>query len=287
MKHKAARLVVSCCLLALLCSARLALAQPREIQTAVRVYDFPGAYEKEAAQGFAIFGDAAFLLNNGGRCRIYDLSSKKTYPVTQFDLASADGANHCNSASFGVEFPKGNTLFPALYISECYGKNRCFVESITPNGPKLIQTIGGVSHFDWVVDREQKALYGLSGASGGGVRVHKYPLPPLPPAGKSRVNFTKEDVIEQFTINFPNLTQGAAIRNGKLYLPVGLHDVAEGTPEWRSREIIVVDLKTRKIEKKIDINASCPHEPEDCDFYGDVMLLYCGQRGGLWRIPGA
>jgi hypothetical protein len=29
---------------------------------------------------------------------------------------------------------------------------------------------------------------------------------------------------------------------------------------------------------------SVPEEPEDVDFHGDKLLLYCGQKGGLYRI---
>jgi hypothetical protein len=264
-------------------------AQPKVVQTAVREYDFPGTYEKQAAQGMAIHENIALLFNNEGHCRIYDLKTKKK--ITECDLESSSGTNHANCVSFGVEQPKG-AFFPVIYVSECYGGRHCFVESITPDGARLLQTLqiktGGTEErsFDWVVDRENKFIYSLAGFSKNSkphVQVTKWPLPPL---GKKKITFHKSDIIEQFAVSFPNLTQGACIRGGYLYMPVGLHDPADGSKEYKSREIIVINLATKKIEKSIDINASCPHEPEDCDFYGDVMLLYCGQRGGLWRIPG-
>jgi hypothetical protein len=282
-----ARPLATCFLLA--CLSAALPAQPKTVQTAVREYDFPGRYEGQAAQGMAIHDGLALLCNNEGHCRIYDLKTHKK--LTEFNLDSAGGSNHANCVSFGVEQPKG-AFFPAIYVSECYGNRRCFVESVTPNGSRLVQTLsiktGGIEErsFDWVVDRENKFIYSLAGFRKDGrqsVQITKWPLPPL---GKKKITFQKSDILGQFDVSFPNLTQGACIRGGYLYLPVGLHDAPEGAKEYKSREIIIINLKTQKIEKSIDINASCPHEPEDCDFHGDTLLLYCGQRGGLWRIPG-
>jgi hypothetical protein len=290
MNPKIIRSFVSCCML--VCLGASLPAQPKVVQAAVREYDFPGRYENQAAQGMAIHGDVALLFNNEGHCRIYDLRTQKK--LTEFDLESAGGSNHANCVSFGVEQPK-DAFFPAIYVSECYGNRQCFVESVTSKGSRLLQTLqiktGGTEErsFDWVVDRENKFIYSLAGFSKDSkphVQITKWPLPPLPPAGKKKITFQKSDILGQFAVSFPNLTQGACIRGGRLYLPVGLHDPADGSKEYKSREIIIINLDTQKIEKSIDINATCPHEPEDCDFHGDTMLLYCGQRGGLWRIPG-
>ncbi|MDR0901967.1 MAG: hypothetical protein LBM92_04270 [Opitutaceae bacterium] len=265
-------------------------AQPKIVQTAVREYDFPGTYEKQAAQGMAIYENLALLFNNEGHCRIYDLKTKKK--ITECDLDSSSGTNHANCVSFGVEQPKG-AFFPVIYVSECYGHRYCFVESITRDGARLVQTLeiktgGGIEErsFDWVVDRENKFIYSIAGFSKNSKPHYQITKWPLPPLGKKKITFKKSDIIEQFAVTFPNLSQGACIRGGYLYMPVGVHDTVDGTKEFKSREIIVINLKTKKIEKSIDVNASCPHEPEDCDFYGDILLLYCGQRGGLWRIPG-
>jgi glycerophosphoryl diester phosphodiesterase len=166
------------------------------------------------------------------------------------------------------------------------------VESIDNSGARLIQTLqlktGGPDErvFDWVVDRGQKCLYALALIKGTkdtpqSIIITKLPLPPL---NKPEVNFEKSDILDQFTVTFPNLTQGATVRDGFLYMPVGLHDIPKGTKEWRSREIIVINLKTRKIQRRIDLNASVPEEPEDADFHGDTLLLYCGQKGGLYKV---
>jgi hypothetical protein len=243
--------------------ALLAFAVPAAAARAgaVKEYDFPGRYEKKSAQGFAVYQDFAFLCNDTALCRIYDL--KTSQKIAGFALASAAESNHANCVSFGVEFPEGNNRFPAFYISECRAPFRCFVESIGHSGSRLIQTLqlktGEADErvFDWVVDRGQKCLYALALIKGTNdtpqsVIISKLPLPPL---DKSGVNFGKSDILDQFTVTFPNLTQGATVRDGFLYMPVGLHDVPKGTKEWRSREIIVINLKTKKIQRRIEINA--------------------------------
>ncbi|MDR3218310.1 MAG: hypothetical protein LBU22_04905 [Dysgonamonadaceae bacterium] len=256
-------------------------------------YPFPASYNKEAAQGMAIYKSSAFLLNNGGHCRIYDLKSEKL--VADFDLACAVyKENHCNNASFGVDFPAGNKEFPAFYVAECYGERRCFVESVTRSGSQLIQVLKidaeGRIGFDWVVDRNQKCLYALSKISDviDSIGTKKYLITkyPLPTLDKKEVVFTKKDLIEEFEIGFPNLSQGASIHKGHLYLPVGLH--SSPTTEKRKdahRDIIVVNLKTHRIEKIIDIQSVVDGEPEDIDFYRNNLLLYCGQQdGGVYNL---
>jgi hypothetical protein len=257
-------------------------------------YSFPATYNKQSAQGMAIHKRFAFLLNNGGHCRIYDLKSEKR--VGNFDLESAKyDKNHCNSASFGIEFPAGNKEFPAFYVAECYGERRCFVESITREGSQLIQVlkIEGTTNlsFDWVVDRKQKCLYAIGRPSDEVVdslgtkmyRITKFPLPAL---DRREIVFTEADMIDRFEIGFNNLSQGASIREHYLYLPVGRHSVP-GKEDAKDghRDIIAVNLQTRQIDKVIDVHDIVAGEPEDIDFYGNCLMMYCGQKdGGIYNL---
>jgi hypothetical protein len=259
-------------------------------------YLFPGPHKNASSQGMAIYKNSLFLLNNGGYCRIYDLKSEKL--VSDFELGSAEYKNnHCNNASFGLEFPKDNKEFPAFYVAECYGERRCFVESITRNGSKLIQilrieTEGPESKsFDWVVDRKQKCLYTIARPSDEeidsiGTKIYLITKLPLPSLDKKEVIFKQKDVIEQFEIAFPNLSQGASIHKNYLYLPVGRHTYS-GVEKYKDahRDIIVVNLKTKQIEKIIDIQDIVDGEPEDIDFYQNNLILYCGQKdGGVYNL---
>ncbi|MDF9832154.1 hypothetical protein M2103_000362 [Ereboglobus sp. PH5-5] len=267
-------------------------AQTKTVQTAVLEYNFPGRYERQAAQGMAIYGEIALLFNNGGHCRIYNLKTKKK--LTEFDLACAAETTHANSASFGIEQPKG-AFFPALYVSECFGEGnrRCFVESISPKGPRIIQTLeiktGGIEERsnNWMTDPANKVIYSIATFrkdSKKHVMITKWPLPPL---GKKKIIFRKSDMLDQFAVPIGESgVQDTCIRGDYLYHAFGFRADGEGSQESKNREILVINLKTKKIEKIIDINDSCPLEPEGLDFYGDVLYLYCNGDGGLWRIPG-
>lgn len=252
-------------------------------------YKVAGTYKGQAAQGMAINGEHAFLFNNTGICRIFNLSTNKI--EREFDLESS-GQNHCNSASFGVERQKGSK-FPLIYISQCNAPYKCFVESVTDTSSVLVQTISvnrqGVNSIvhDWVVDRKNKALYSvtdLSSVEKGSDYPHvitKYKLPKL--SDGSLVELTDKDVIESFRISFPNLLQGASIRNGFLYLPTGRNELDQHGEDAK-RELIVINLKTHIIEKKISLMEITENEPEDCDFYKGNLLIYCGQDGGLYKV---
>ncbi|MDF9827195.1 hypothetical protein M2447_001284 [Ereboglobus sp. PH5-10] len=253
-------------------------------------YPFVGTYKREAAQGMAIHKDTAFLFNNTGICRMYNLKTGEF--ITSFELDTLAPENHSNCADFGVEYPAGNHSYPAIYVSECYGKRRCFVESINASGAKLIQTLavktGGKDDrpFDWYVDREKKFLYSIAiVADDKGMREYRLSKYRLPALSAGDVNFTKADVIEQFTIKFSQLSQGGTIRGDYLYMPVGHPKPSDPKKDRKDRGLLVVNLKTKQIEKTLELNQLAV-EPEDIAFHGDKLLMYCGQSGGLWHITG-
>jgi hypothetical protein len=262
---------------------------------APKLFDFPGKYQGRSAQGMAIHEDTAFLLNDHGHCRVYHLPTQKL--LGEFPLASAGAHNHANCASFGAEFPEGNDQFPAIYVAQCRADRFCYVESVGNDGSKLIQTIKAETgtkadkNYDWVVDREQKFIYTLAHQESNfdkngtnRVLITRFPLPSLK---EREVTFKKSDILDEFTVEFANLAQGAVIRGGRLYLPVGLHEAAkEGAPHYKSREVIVVNLESKMIEKRIDVNADIKDEPEDAAFHGDRLLMFVGQAGGLYHIKG-
>ena len=41
------------------------------------IYPVVGTYQGKSAQGMAIWGEDAYLFNNGGHCRVFDLKSKE------------------------------------------------------------------------------------------------------------------------------------------------------------------------------------------------------------------
>ena len=113
-------------------------------------------------------------------------------------------------------------------------------------------------------------------------RINYYRLPRLR-EGK-HVVLSDKDVLDSFDIFFPNMLQGGTIKGDYLYLPTGLCDTSEVRAD-KERSLIIVNLKTHKIEQKIDLTNLTKDEPEDCGFYKNKLLLFCGQSGGLYEIP--
>lgn len=251
------------------------------------IYSVSGIFEKQTAQGFAVWEHYAFLFNNQGWCRIFDLKQKKI--INKFQLGSFHKNNHANCASFGVEFPMDNNAFPALYISECNFPYRCFVEDITDKKSTLIQTIQYVKNGEiqkvsnWITDRRMKKIYAVARCNKNmkdSVLILRSRLPSI---NEGDVIFEEKDVEDSFYVTFPNLLQGGTIHAHCLYLPVGLHTGNESRKD-AERAILVVDIGAKKIVDFISLQDKIVNEPEDVDFYDNHLLLFCGQTGGIYPI---
>lgn len=277
------RLILATLLVAL--SALSASAQLR--------YAVTGRYNKLSAQGMAICGDRAYLYNKTGYCRVLSLKTSKI--VAEFPLGCYGEKNHANSGSFGCEIPSGSEV-PAMYVSECGGEYRCFVERVMSGSSDLIQTINvnvtvdgkRLRMIDWVADRDNRNLYGIAhtgdlddGSASKVYTIYRFRLPELKEG--ARVTFGEGDILGSFTVAFPNLIQGASIRGKYLYIAAGLHEEETGRPD-HGRAIIVADLKKGLLTKIVDLTLVTVNEPEDLDFYGGKALLYCGQSGGLYQL---
>lgn len=252
-----------------------------------------GEFRKLPAQGMAIYKDKCFMLNITGHCRVFDI--KKTKLISDFRLGCYSSTNHANCASFGVE-KIGNCKRPVMYVAECSSPYRCFVENVSDSGSVLVQTIQARNNgkpeviHDWVVDKKHHFIYGIRTTSealdSAGTRlttILKYKLPNL--SEGENVVLTETNKIDQYDLYFENVLQGAIIKGNKMYLPVGNLKFKGKESARNRRALIIVDLRKRKIVKKLDINDITNNEPEDCDFYKGKLLLYCGQTGGLYDIP--
>ena len=254
-------------------------------------YPVVGTFKSKSAQGMAIYGDDAFLMNDGGHCRQLDL--KTGIIKRQFKLACSPSNPHVNNACFGIEKIE-NGLYPVIYISECReGGFHCFVESLD-SIPVLLQTILAktgdktVRAVNWVVDRKQHVLYVVTRIekhldSKGSVRntITKYRLPRME-EGKT-VILTEQDVEDQFDVFFPNILQGCKIKDNYMYLVTGLEQSLSHRKDAQ-RAIQVIDLKKKTLLKTIDLTYLTTNEPEDIDFYRGKGLIYCGQEGGIYEI---
>ena len=256
------------------------------------LYPIVGTYKGKSAQDMAIDRDKAYLMSDCGHCRVLNLKTGEI--EREFDLASSGKNTHINCVCFGKEVPD-NAGTPYLYISETINPERCFVENVNGDKPLLVQTIGAMengkkySNHDWVVDRENGFLYGLRSFwhklvdEAGNIKtvVTKYRLPQI--SEGENVTLSEKDIIDRFDVLFTSSMQGAAIYKGKLYMATGLWESDKNTSETH-RYVVVVDLKKKKVVKKIDINLLTTNEPEGIDFYRNKCLLFCGQTGGVYRV---
>lgn len=255
------------------------------------VYPVAGTYKGQSAQGMAIWGDRAFLFNDGGLCRVLDLRAGEV--VREFYLASAGKNTHVNAACFGKKKTEDG-IYPAIYISEYYSPSRCFVECFNDTASTLLQTIqaqekGKVMFVQsWVVDNERKSLYAIARQSppkgeknSKKVKIFQYRLPALF-EGKNII-LSEKDLIDSFVVEFSSGTQGCKIKGKYLYIVSGLQEMSRGQFN-ADRAIQVIDLKQQKLVKIIDLTNITTNEPEDMDFYRGKALLYAGQNGGLYKV---
>jgi len=250
-----------------------------------------GTYKGETAQGMAIWNDNAYLLSNGGRCRILDLKTDKI--VGEFLLDSANKNNHANTACFGRERVKDSQL-PVIYISQCVAETFCYVEAIKGNGSVLVQTIqarrnGRIDQTNmWIVDSENDFIYSVRRHlkpedESGNVRhlFIKYRLPKL--SDGKEIVLSEKDELDRFDLFFPNLLQGGKIKGEYMYFVAGLQQ-SDADRIDAGRVALVIDLKEKKIKKKVDLSYLTTNEPEDLDYYRGHFLVYTGQQGGLYKI---
>ena len=255
-------------------------------------YPIQGAFKKKSAQGMAICGDTAYLMNDGGICRVLDL--QKGNVARSFNVSSSADGNHINNACFGKQ-KRNDKKPPLLYLSECMGKGRCFVEQLEGDASKLVQTIEAFKNgknwrmTNWVVDNDNGFLYGvtrnrkelLDSAWNVVCHIVKYRIPSLDEGLK--VSLSEKDLIDHYEVIYPNILQGCKIRKGKLYLLTGLMQTQSHRKDSQ-RTILVVDLKKKKLIKSYDLTYMTTNEPEDIDFHKGKWLLYCGGEGGIYEL---
>lgn len=245
-----------------------------------------GTFDKEWAQGMAVYKDNAFLLNNTGLCRIYDLKSDSV--IRSFKLGSYHKKNHANNASFGIEFSQKKTIYPVCYISEANSPYKCYVESISKQEAKLVQIIqyqiDGIPQVvhDWVVDKKRKKIYAITQDYWKNKDSEDYinyiKAFSLPLISEGDVIFSEKDVEEEFCVSFPHLLQGATIKKDKLYILSGLTDSQKNRKGYK-KAIVVIDLKRKEMEKIISLQGIIQEEPEGIDFWKNRLLIFCGPKG--------
>ena len=256
--------------------------------------------EKQAYQGMDVWGETIVSCQNTGVVTLYRYDGRTmTKQGEPFPLASHDKENHANVVSMSRCFFREGDPLPLIYVSQCSKgrykgmKDVCFVERIVPeqNASELVQTIFFKDDnqlfgyaVQWVLDNENGFLYGYGNTinnrdAANRHRIVKFRLPELK---EEMVTLTEADLLENYLVEdtyhqpFNPVGQGLFIRDGLLYMPVGL-----GTEKDPS-VLYVWDLKSRRMRNVIDLSVATQGELEDCAAYGSALLIQA--QGQMFRL---
>jgi len=231
-------------------------------------------------QGGAIFGDYLFQLHTDNEAA--DIYNLKTGVQTYASMPSGV-TNHCNSASFGIEYYDEDDDFPLLYICT---DNTVFVIRVTESGGvftfALAQTLTlspGYSLDNMVIDRQEKkgVVYGYTGNSwqtetNNGCFVCTFELPPL-----SAGDVTITEFANMATFPFIFCMQDGDARAGKLYF-------CNGNTSKDDKNIYVIDYYEGRIISKVDISSMGYIEPEALCLWEQSLVMTIMTSRGIYQF---
>ena len=229
-------------------------------------------YMGSVNQGMAVYGDTAVVLCKKGWVRILNLKREKV--VQETVLASFSETNHANTAQFGRK-EKPSDKLPLLYVSECSGPCRCFVERYTGDGFELVQEIStDMGVIDWIADASEGFIYSYEhGGRRDSMVIRRFHLPD--PSG-GNVELRKQDALAtwRFGVPYPHTIQGGTILNGTLIMTYGT--------TTQPRGLHFIDLE-RGVLKDLDLTGDLDVEPEDIDIWRGHIIMYA-YAGSLYTI---
>lgn len=220
-------------------------------------------------QSCAVFGKYFVRAYQYGGIAIYDLETKALVSNFMLPLPSADLETlHASNISFGVEYPTGNTTFPAFYVCETTGQRRCFVFNLTLSAATLIQTITfsgtwgtGNDYRDFIVDAQNKCMWIIGyynyGAAGNYSIFKKVDLRAI---SSATIVYGDSDVQQSFELHEITVIQGVFIWNDRMYLGD------------QRRYIVNIDLIQGKIVGYVDFSAFMG-ELEGLTTYDNSLLV--------------
>ena len=236
-----------------------------------------------STQGFAMYGNYAFVLHDKGRLCIFDMKKKKM--AANYLLEG--NTSHCNNACFGVEKASRRSQFPLLYIASCGGENCCYVTDVSLKGSRIVQKIfyTGTDYagtIDWCLDAENGFIYTYGGRNGDYKLLKKFRLPRLADSDvNGEVHLTDADVLDVTRLDTGiNIWQGSIVRGRYAYLPDGYapHDLL----------LHLVDLQDKRIVLSRNLN-DLKDEPEGICLTSDYAWVVFNTSDGprhsrLWRF---
>ena len=240
----------------------------------------------KAGQGGGVYGKYFIQGGNGGYARVYDLETKEIV-VSSMELAVVVSTNHVNNICFSELFPTGNEDFPYMYVSECNGDGRCFVENFKLTGSTLVQTLSyngsDIYQRNWVLDYKRGYIYVVGNTTSSGYnsnnmfKVMKFNLP-LPTAGD--VVFSASDVLDSYEYSgadgYARVFQGNIIKNGKMYSTFG--------GDSGTHRIWVTDLDTHEVLTSIELDQMFGGECESINIWNNSILVGYPIKGRLYQL---
>lgn len=245
--------------------------------------------QKYNIQGASIANGKLFQLHDGNK------------PIVVYDMKNGNFLSeivveptktwHNNTASFSnVYFEKGDA-YPLLYVSqENINEHKAVVYRIKEEkdgslSAEIVQTIifpepieMGLYYPNLALDLDAGFLYltGFSWASwnkserGNAVQILRFRLPSVKEGPV--IKFCTKDILERYCTDFKVATQGAAIRDGKLYQVFG----GPG-----NSCLVCTDLSTGVEVFRSELNG-IPGEPEGLGFHNDRIIVSCND-GEVYR----
>ena len=240
----------------------------------------------KTGQGGGVYGKYFIQGGNGGYARVYDLETKEIV-VSSMELAVVVSTNHVNNICFSELFPTGNEDFPYMYVSECNGDGRCFVENFKLTGSTLVQTLSyngsDIYQRNWVLDYKRGYIYLVGNTTSSGLNVNnmfkvmKFALP-LPTAGD--VVFTASDILDSYEYSgadgYARIFQGNIIKNGKMYSCFGGNTT--------THRIWVTDLDTHEVLTSIELDQIYGGECESINIWNNSILVGYPIQGRLYQL---
>ena len=269
-----------------------AVLQAQDFKFKPYMEEFQEGEKVTSVQGAAVFGDLFFQFQDGNKeMKVYNLAEK-----TLVDAVALNPVKrwHNNNVKFSDTYYKAGDEFPLLYASQENAQEHCIaVWRITRSGDKfaaeIVQMITlpspvemGVWYPNQILDVKGGRLFvtGYSAPSwnrpdnGNNLQLLCFAIPEFR-KGKD-VTLSTSDIITRTTSTFRVATQGAAVRNGKIYQVYGV-------PTWGADYIVCRDATTGKVEwERYLAELGFRDEPEGLDFWHDEIVVV-NNRGTIFR----
>lgn len=240
------------------------------------LFNIEKEYNGRPMQSFSILNDVVYVGYDSGLCRTYDYRAGRK--IAEFPFGCQITSNHCGNLNFHDSL---------LYVSGDLTNTACYVESVTPEGTRIVQTIHFRLSDDYggsqaVIDSERGVIVYMRreikqiNASGNRFFISEFPLPKV---SEGDITYRDSDAVRTFSLEkyFP-IYQGASISDGKLYQSFG------GTPRNPSSEgtgFAVFDLRDGRLLDVVRVPFNM--EPQSILTYkGRILMNFSGC--GLYEV---